>query len=117
MYIDLEEGFKIRYDEYGKDKQKHILFIHGLGSSPIVWRDIPQALSEHFHTISVDLIGFGESDKPNTADYTIKGFSKFIVDFLRERIGIKENEKISMVGHSLGGYIAAEASIENKNLI
>src|ERR671913_305585 len=117
MYIDLKEGFKIRYDEYGKDKQKHILFIHGLGSSSIVWRDIPQALSEHFHTITVDLIGFGGSDKPNTADYTIKGFSKFIVDFLRERIGIKENEKISIVGHSLGGYIAAEVSIENKNLI
>jgi pimeloyl-ACP methyl ester carboxylesterase len=105
------------YYEYGKDKNKHVLFIHGLGSSSIAWRDIPQALSEHFHTITVDLIGFGGSDKPNTADYTIKGFSKFIVDFLRERIGIKENEKISIVGHSLGGYIAAEVSIENKNLI
>src|SRR5918993_350873 len=105
------------YYEYGKDKNKHVLFIHGLGSSSIVWRDIPQALSEHFHTITVDLIGFGGSVKPNTADYTIKGFSKFIVDFLREKIGIKENEKISIVGHSLGGYIAAEVSIENKNLI
>ena len=105
------------YYEYGKDKNKHVLFIHGLGSSSIVWRDIPQALSEHFHTITVDLIGFGGSDKPNTADYTIKGFSKFIVDFLRERIRIKENEKISIVGHSLGGYIAAEVAIENKNLI
>jgi pimeloyl-ACP methyl ester carboxylesterase len=105
------------YYEYGKDKNKHVLFIHGLGSSSIAWRDIPQALSEHFHTITVDLIGFGGSDKPNTADYTIKGFSKFIVDFLRERIGIKENEKISIVGHSLGGYIAAEVAIENKNLI
>ena len=105
------------YYEYGKDKNKHVLFIHGLGSSSIVWRDIPQALSEHFHTITVDLIGFGGSVKPNTADYTIKGFSKFIVDFLRERIGIKENEKVSIVGHSLGGYIAAEVSIENKNLI
>jgi pimeloyl-ACP methyl ester carboxylesterase len=105
------------YYEYGKDKNKHVLFIHGLGSSSIAWRDIPQALSEHFHTITVDLIGFGGSDKPNTADYTIKGFSKFIVDFLRERIRIKENEKISIVGHSLGGYIAAEVAIENQQII
>ncbi|HYZ96697.1 MAG TPA: hypothetical protein VE524_08895, partial [Nitrososphaeraceae archaeon] len=53
---------------------------------------IPDALSKYFHTITVDLIGFGESDKPEKADYyTIKGFSKFIVDFL-ERIGIKEEE-------------------------
>ena len=117
MSISDKKEVRAFYYEYGKEKNKHVLFIHGLGSSSIVWRDIPQALSEHFHTIAVDLIGFGGSDKPNTADYTIKGFSKFIVDFLRERIGIKENEKISIVGHSLGGYIAAEVSIENKNLI
>src|ERR671920_735980 len=103
------------YYEYGKDKNKHVLFIHGLGSSSIAWRDIPQALSEHFHTITVDLIGFGESDKPQTANYTIRGFSKFINDFIREEeIGIKSDDKLTLVGHSLGGYIAAEVAIQNK---
>src|SRR5215213_11664143 len=115
MYIDLEEGFKIRYDEYGKDKQKHILFIHGLGSSPIVWRDIPQALSEYFHTISIDLIGFGESDKPQL-NYTISYFAQFIKNFLTQ-IGIKDKDKIIIIGHSLGGYIAIEYAIENKTHI
>ena len=105
------------YYEYGKNKNKHVLFIHGLGSSSIVWRDIPQALSEHFHTITVDLIGFGLSDKPETEDYyKIKGFSRFIFDF-REAIGIGKNEKMTIVGHSLGGYIAAEVAIENKDLV
>jgi pimeloyl-ACP methyl ester carboxylesterase len=87
--------------------------------------DIPDALSKYFHTITVDLIGFGESDKPEKPDYyyTIKGFSKFIVDFL-ERIGIKEednkehqhnnNKKINIVGYSLGYHIAAKVTIENK---
>ena len=82
MYTEVD-GFKIRYDEYGKHKHKHILFIHGLGSSSIVWRDIPEALSEHFHTISVDLIGFGGSDKPKL-DYTINYFSQFVKNFLRQ---------------------------------
>jgi pimeloyl-ACP methyl ester carboxylesterase len=107
----------ISYNEYGKDKDKHVLFIHGLGSSSIAWRDIPDALSDYFHTITVDLIGFGRSDKPETADYTIKGFSKFIVDFLTKEIRIGKNEKISIVGHSLGGYIAADVAIENKDLV
>ena len=115
MYINLEEGFKIRYDEYGKDKQQHILFIHGLGSSPIVWRDIPQALSEHFHTIAVDLIGFGESDKPEL-NYTISYFAQFIKNFLRQ-IGITDQDKITIIGHSLGGYIAVEYATENKEHI
>ncbi len=115
MYTELEEGYRIRYDEYGKDKQRHVLFIHGLGSSSIVWRDIPEALSKYFHTISVDLIGFGGSDKPKE-DYTIKYFAQFIKKFIR-KIGIKDQDKISIAGHSLGGYIAAEYTIENKSQI
>ena len=97
----------IKYTEYGKNtSNKHVLFVHGLGASSLAWRDIPYALSNYFHTITVDLIGFGESDKPIEGDYTIKGFSKFIANFLKEEIKIGENEKISIVGHSLGGYIA-----------
>ena len=79
------------------------------------WRDIPDALSEHFHTISVDLIGFGGSEKPTTADYSIKGFSGFIFDFL-QAIDVKD-EKICIVGHSLGGYIALQFAFENKDLV
>jgi pimeloyl-ACP methyl ester carboxylesterase len=114
-------GAIILYNENGKEKngndKQHLLFIHGLGSSSIAWRDITDALSGNFHTIAVDLIGFGGSDKPKTADYTIKGLSMFIVDFIRKGIKIGKNEKICIVGHSLGGYIASEVAIENKDLI
>jgi hypothetical protein len=68
------------YREYGDPKNKHVLFIHGLGASSLAWRNIPDALSKYFHMITVDLIGFGLSNKPATADYTIKGFRKFILD-------------------------------------
>jgi pimeloyl-ACP methyl ester carboxylesterase len=110
-------GHNIVYSESANTNRKHLLFIHGLGASFISWRDIPDGLSEHFHTIAVDLIGFGLSQKPESADYTVKGFSKFIVDFLHQAIELKEDEKISIVGHSLGGYIAAQIAIENKDLI
>jgi pimeloyl-ACP methyl ester carboxylesterase len=119
MLLPTVKGIGTFYREYGEAKEKHVLFIHGIGSSSIVWRDIPDALSKYFHTITVDLIGCGLSEKPENADYTIKGFSKFIVDFLIERIGIldKEHKKISIVGHSLGGFIAAQVAIENKDMI
>lgn len=110
-------GTTIKYEEYGDRKYKHVLFLHGLGSSSIVWRDIPVALSEYFHTMTIDLVGFGRSEKPETADYTIKGFSKLVMDFLKERIGINTKKKIIIVGHSLGGYIAAEFAIDNKDLV
>ena len=108
----------IAYTEYGKSMHKnHVSFVHGLGASSISWRDIPYALSNYFHTITVDLIGFGESGKPVDADYTVKGLSKFILDFIIKEINISENQRISIVGHSLGGYIAAQVAIENKNLM
>ena len=119
MPLPTVKGIGTFYREYGDIKKEHVLFIHGLGSSSLRWVDIPEALSKYFHTITVDLIGSGLSEKPQNADYTIKGFSKFIVDFLIETIGImdKEHKKISIVGHSLGGYIAAQVAIENKEMI
>ena len=107
-------GHKIFYSESKNKEKKHVLFIHGIGASLVGWRDIPDALSEHFHTISVDLIGFGGSEKPTTADYSIKGFSGFIFDFLQ---AIDVKDKICIVGHSLGGYIALQFAFENKDLV
>lgn len=114
MYTEVE-GLKIFYTEYGKNKQRHVLFIHGLGSSSSTWGDMPEALSEHFHTIVVDLIGFGKSYKPE-ADYTIYYFSQFIKNFLIQ-IGIQNEHKITVIGHSLGGYIAIDYAMDNKEKI
>lgn len=108
------DGHKIRYLESERvvlPSDKHMLFIHGLGSSADRWMDIPDALSRYFHTIAVDLIGFGGSDKPITINYTVKKLQEFIVDFIAH-IGIDDG-KTSLIGHSLGGYIAAEVAIEN----
>ncbi len=109
-------GHTIFYSESKNGNKKHVLFIHGIGASLFGWRDIPDALSDRFHTISVDLIGFGGSNKPQDADYTIKGFSKFIMDFL-EAINLKGEKLAAIVGHSLGGYIALQIAINNKYLV
>ena len=121
--------FHIRYlksEKHNSSKKKNILFIHGLGSSSDRWGDIPDALSRYFHPIvAVDLIGFGGSDKPVTPEYTIEYFSKFI----REVISCKQiwrdddcwdddSHKTIIIGHSLGGYIAAKVAIDdNQDLI
>jgi pimeloyl-ACP methyl ester carboxylesterase len=117
-FVDVK-GVRTFYHEYGNAKDEDVIFIHGLGSSSIVWRDIPDALSKHFHTIAVDLVGFGLSEKPKESDYyTIEGFSKFIIDFLETIGSIKEEtSKISLIGHSLGGYIAAQVATQLKEKV
>ena len=105
-------GLKIRYLESGKENDRHILFIHGLGSSADRWVSIPKFLSANFHTISLDLPGFGESDKPASMNYTIENFRDIVIDLI-DLLGINDG-KTSIVGHSLGGYIAAEITMLNK---
>jgi 2-hydroxy-6-oxonona-2,4-dienedioate hydrolase len=119
---------KIRYLESDKndvDKRQHLLFIHGLGSSADRWLDIPDALSLYFHTLAIDLPGFGGSDKPSDMDYTIKAFSDIVRQFM-EKIRITEEDRgknrarttITLVGHSLGGYIASRiAAAYNSNFL
>ena len=114
---------KIRYleSENGDgSNRKHILFIHGLGSSAERWLDIPEALSLYFHTVALDLPGFGGSDKPSDMEYTIEAFSDIIIEFMGkigigERDGGSSDPRTTLIGHSLGGYIASTiaASAEN----
>jgi 2-hydroxy-6-oxonona-2,4-dienedioate hydrolase len=118
--ILLSNSIKMRYlesNQGGHISDRHILFIHGLGSSADRWLDIPDALSMYYHTIAVDLIGFGRSDKPKDLNYTIEKFSQFLSEFI-EKIGLSgDDRKITLVGHSLGGYIAVELAIRNMRLI
>ncbi|MDQ5843396.1 MAG: alpha/beta hydrolase, partial [Thermoproteota archaeon] len=118
---------KVRYlesDNNDVKRGKNLLFIHGLGSSAERWLDIPDALSLYFHTVAIDLPGFGGSDKPSDMDYTIDAFSDIIRQFVDKiRIGKEDRSdnntrKITLVGHSLGGYIASKiAADENDNFV
>jgi 2-hydroxy-6-oxonona-2,4-dienedioate hydrolase len=118
--ILLNNNIKMRYLESKQGvhiSDRHILFIHGLGSSADRWLDIPDALSMYYHTMAVDLIGFGGSDKPTDVNYTIEQFSEFILQFI-EKIGLSgDDRKITLVGHSLGGYIAVDFATRNQGLI
>jgi pimeloyl-ACP methyl ester carboxylesterase len=116
---------KIRYLESDKndmEMRQCLLFIHGLGSSADRWLDIPDALSLYFHTLAIDLPGFGGSDKPLDMNYTIEAFSDIVRQFM-DKIRITEEEygnnkprTTTLVGHSLGGYIASRvAAADNSN--
>jgi pimeloyl-ACP methyl ester carboxylesterase len=108
-------GVKIRYLESGRGKNQHLLFIHGLGSAADRWMKIPDLLSSDFHCVAIDLPGFGESDKPSNFDYTIPQFREIINAFQKE-ISLNDGQT-SLIGHSLGGYIATDVVINKKNQI
>ncbi len=80
-----------------------LLMLHGVGDSSTTWDSVHAKLAQRFTVIAPDLLGHGESDKPN-ADYSLPAFANGIRDLL-----IALNiDRVTVVGHSLGGGIAMQ---------
>jgi pimeloyl-ACP methyl ester carboxylesterase len=80
-----------------------LLLLHGIGDSSDSWLPVMPALTERFTVIAPDLLGHGRSDKPR-ADYSVAAFANGMRDLL-EILGV---ERATVVGHSLGGGVAAQ---------
>lgn len=85
-------------EAYGK---KTIVFLHGWGCDKENLRGIYLSLSDDLRVISIDLPGFGKSNRP-IETWGSLDYAKDIADFLKS-YGI---EKYSLFGHSFGGKIA-----------
>ena len=97
----------IFYQVKGSRDAKPLLLIHGFGpgASSFEWRKNVDALSEHFRVYTLDLLGFGLSDRPGI-DYTAETFVDLISDFLKEVIG----KPTVVVAHGLTcAYVIADA--------
>jgi pimeloyl-ACP methyl ester carboxylesterase len=95
-------------------KKNAVLLLHGLGGSIESWINNVNEMSSSqvLRIIALDLPGFGQSDKPKIS-YTIKFYQQFIAKFLRNL----HINKISIVGSSLGGHIAAEVAINSPDIV
>ena len=83
-----------------------VVLLHGLGGSGRWWDPNAAALAERCHVHAVDLVGFGESrggERIGVADA-----SRLLVRWL-DRLGL---ERVSLVGHSMGGRIAADLAAD-----
>ncbi|MCW2749248.1 MAG: hypothetical protein JWR83_358 [Aeromicrobium sp.] len=80
-----------------------LLLLHGLGCDSSTWLGVMPQLAEHFTVIAPDLLGHGESDKPD-ADYSLGGYANGMRDLLTI-LGI---DKVTVVGHSFGGGVAMQ---------
>ncbi|EHC12230.1 alpha/beta fold hydrolase [Fischerella thermalis] len=84
-----------------------VVFLHGAWNDSSEWVAIMESLSADFHCFAPDLFGFGESDYPNI-HYSID----LQVESLAEFLQALKLERMYLVGHSLGGWIAASYALK-----
>jgi len=96
-------GNRITYRVAGDPSLPVVLLVHGITSSSATWIPVIPALAEHAHVIAPDLLGHGESDKPQ-ADYSLGALASGLRDLL-ELLG---HSSATVVGHSLGGGVAMQ---------
>jgi pimeloyl-ACP methyl ester carboxylesterase len=97
-------GARVNYVEMGEGPP--ILFVHGLSGAWQNWLETLPHFARTHRVIALDLPGFGASPMPPW-QISIPSYGRFVRDFC-ERVGV---DRCSLVGNSMGGFIATEVAI------
>ena len=100
--ITLPSGLTYVYLESENTDADTLVLLHGFGADKDNFTESAPYLKD-FHLIVPDHIGFGESSKPNPADYTPTAQAKRLHELFSE---LNLDRKIHMGGSSMGGHIA-----------
>ena len=132
FYLKLENQSKIIKPDYGSFAnlsfgkifyQLHepenpngevIVLVHGFSTPSIVWKGIvPFLLNQGFRVLAYDHYGRGYSSRPKV-NYT----KEFYISTLNELLNIlKINQKIHLIGYSMGGPIVGYFANENEHRV
>ena len=98
------DGVHIEYRIYGSGEPA-IVLIHGWSCDANYWSAQIAPLKAHYTVVAVDLAGHGASGK-NRSDWSMANYGEDVAAVVRQL----PNRRIVMVGHSMGGTVALEAT-------
>jgi pimeloyl-ACP methyl ester carboxylesterase len=103
--IDVGGATRVNYTEMGPQSGKALVLVHGLSGAWQNWLEtIPHFAKDH-RVIAMDLPGFGQSPMPEW-EISIEEYGRFLHEFC-DTLGVRV---CTVVGNSMGGFIAAEAA-------
>jgi pimeloyl-ACP methyl ester carboxylesterase len=104
--LALATGLTYNVLEWGADHpgDTTVVLVHGFLDLARGWDEVPARLASRFHVIAPDLRGHGDSDRVGAGGYY--HFFDYLPD-LDEVITRLGRDRIAMVGHSMGGSVAA----------
>lgn len=91
------------YLEGGPKDAEVVLLLHGFGGDKDNWTRFSKSLTVGYRVIAPDLPGFGESTRHPDWDYSLRPQRSRLNGFVQAL----DLEKVHIVGHSMGGHLAA----------
>lgn len=108
-YVEID-GVCVRYRVSGAGPP--VLLVHGWLSSSLIWERIAERLASGFTVYSLDLKGFGDSDKPQSG-YGVRQGSRLLYAFCAHF----ELTGVGVVGHGIGGDMAVKFAVDHPNMV
>jgi pimeloyl-ACP methyl ester carboxylesterase len=105
-------GIKTNYLEAGEHGAPPVVLIHGSGPGVTAWANwrltIPALAASGLHVYAPDMVGFGFTERPVGATYSMQGWAQQLIAML-DALDI---EQASLVGNSFGGALAIAVAAE-----
>lgn len=103
-------GSKMAYVDEGTGEatQTVALFLHGNPTSSYLWRNVIPHVAPHMRCIAPDLIGFGDSDKPELS-YRVEDHARYIQAFI-EALHLRD---VVLVVHDWGSALGLDWARRN----
>jgi len=108
----LHDGVELEYEVTGPELGEPVLLLHGLSGSRETWDQVVDQLEQQNRVYTVDQRGHGGSSRAPDA-YRVEHYGADVVDFIEVVIG----QPTAVVGHSLGGLVAAYVAGERSDLV
>jgi pimeloyl-ACP methyl ester carboxylesterase len=109
-YTVIIGGHRIHYYVRGPVDGEPIVLVHGLGGRSEDWVNLaPHLERAGYRVYTPDLLGFGQSEEPNNATYSIAEQARLVVAFF-DRVGLRQ---VDLAGWSMGGWIAQKVAVDH----
>jgi pimeloyl-ACP methyl ester carboxylesterase len=107
--VQSKDNVEIHYTVYGTSGPLLVL-IHCWCCDQTYWENQVELLAEKYRVVTVDLAGHGLSGT-DRQKWTLESFGNDVVSVVDKL----KAEKVILVGHSMGGYVALYAAVKLKN--
>jgi len=88
----------------------HVLFLHGYGTGLAIWAQTMSSLANEFVVHALDLPGFGCSSQLDYQGSDQESAIRYFTDALADWQVANKLDKVAIVGHSFGAFVAAHYS-------